>query len=402
MRITELPTKFQLALPVLQKIQQAGFEAYFVGGSVRDTLLGLPIHDIDIATSAYPAEIKQIFNKTVDTGIEHGTVMVLFEGQGYEITTFRTESTYQDYRRPDKVEFVRSLSEDLKRRDLTINAFAMDPSGQIIDLFDGLTDLKKGLIKAVGSPQERFSEDALRMMRALRFASQLDFKIEKQTFAAIKQNAPLLEKIAVERIQVEWLKLLEGKAPLQGLEAFLATEIYRYCPLLAHQVKGVEKMLTLQPFSCQDYSQAWAYVSFCLDLTKAEVNELLKAWKCANETLQKTQQILKFLTALKEDALTPRSFFEAGPEAIRLANQIAKQAGFGVQTSQLLATYAALPIKEKKQLCLNGKDLMALGYQPGPELGKILAEVEQLVLEQKLVNTPQALQSYAKQYLNQD
>ena len=177
MQVEKIPQEFTVALPLLQQIRAAGFEAYFVGGSVRDTILGLPIHDVDIATSAYPAEIKAIFERTVDTGIEHGTVMVLDHGEGYEITTFRTESGYQDFRRPDKVEFVRSLKEDLKRRDLTINALALAPDGTVIDMFSGLDDLKNKTIRAVGDPTERFFEDALRMMRTVRFASQLDLKV---------------------------------------------------------------------------------------------------------------------------------------------------------------------------------------------------------------------------------
>lgn len=132
-RIVEIPTEFKEALPILQKIEAAGYEAYFVGGSVRDTILKRPIHDVDIATSAYPSEVKELFKKTVDTGIEHGTVMILDHGTGYEVTTFRTESGYQDYRRPDKVTFVRSLKEDLKRRDFTINALALSESGQVFD-----------------------------------------------------------------------------------------------------------------------------------------------------------------------------------------------------------------------------------------------------------------------------
>ena len=140
MNITELPNVFKAALPILNKINKVGYEAYFVGGCVRDLLLNRHIHDIDIATSAYPEEIKQIFEKTIDTGIKHGTVTVLYEGQSYEITTFRTESGYQDYRRPDKVTFVQNLSEDLKRRDFTINALAMDAEGKIIDHFYGLND----------------------------------------------------------------------------------------------------------------------------------------------------------------------------------------------------------------------------------------------------------------------
>ena len=140
---------FVQALPLIEQIEAAGFEAYFVGGSVRDALLGKEINDVDIATSAFPAEIKQIFPKTIDVGIEHGTVMVLWDGEAYEITTFRTESTYQDFRRPDKVEFVRSLEEDLKRRDFTVNALAMDKNGQIMDYFNGQEDLKQGDRKSV-------------------------------------------------------------------------------------------------------------------------------------------------------------------------------------------------------------------------------------------------------------
>lgn len=203
-QIEKMPQEFEDARAVLQKIEDAGFDAFFVGGSVRDTLLNKPIHDVDIASSAYPAEIKHIFKKTVDTGIEHGTVMVIHDGEGYEVTTFRTESGYQDFRRPDQVTFVRSLKEDLMRRDFTINAFALKEDRTVIDIFDGLSDLEHKIIRAVGDPHERFHEDALRMMRAVRFASQLDFKIEAKTLKAIEENNMLLGKISVERILVEF------------------------------------------------------------------------------------------------------------------------------------------------------------------------------------------------------
>ena len=208
MKLKQLPREYQKAIPVLNKLEQAGFEAYFVGGSVRDILLDQPIHDVDIATSAFPEEIKQLFPKTIDIGIEHGTVLVLAEEEQYEITTFRTESTYQDYRRPDHVEFVRSLVEDLKRRDFTINAFALKEDGQIIDLFDGLADLENQILRAVGDPQERFHEDALRMMRGIRFVSQIGFTLEQETAAAIQANHSLLGKISVERINVEFINML--------------------------------------------------------------------------------------------------------------------------------------------------------------------------------------------------
>ena len=245
MILTQLPAAFQEAKPIIETIEAAGFEAYFVGGCVRDTILGKPLHDVDIATSAFPAEVKQLFKRTVDTGIEHGTVMILDHGNGYETTTFRTESGYQDFRRPDQVTFVRSLKEDLKRRDFTINALAMTAKGEVIDLFDGLADLKRGVLRAVGVAEERFHEDALRMMRAVRFASQLDFAIEPQTQQAITDNAALLTKIAVERTRVEWEKLLMGQHPDAGLKSLLTTGLYQYMPMMAAQKPMLQQLLAL-------------------------------------------------------------------------------------------------------------------------------------------------------------
>ena len=221
MKITNLPEVFTAALPVLKRINEAGYEAYFVGGSVRDLLLNRHIHDVDIATSAYPMEIKQIFKKTIDTGIKHGTVTVLYEGESYEITTFRTESGYQDFRRPDHVTFVQNLSEDLKRRDFTINALAMGVDGNVIDHFDGLGDLDKHLIRAVGKAENRFHEDALRMMRAVRFMSQLQFTLEPETERAISDNHELLSKISVERILDEFVKMGIAPGSQKAFQIFL-------------------------------------------------------------------------------------------------------------------------------------------------------------------------------------
>ena len=177
---------FVSALPVLQTLKEAGHEAVFVGGSVRDLVLGKEISDVDIATSATPEEVKSLFSHTVDVGIEHGTVLVLHHHDSYEVTTFRTEGTYQDFRHPDSVTFVRSLEEDLMRRDFTINALAVNDKEEIVDYFGGIEDLEREIIRCVGNPLERFNEDALRMMRAVRFAGQLGFSIESDTFNAIR------------------------------------------------------------------------------------------------------------------------------------------------------------------------------------------------------------------------
>jgi tRNA nucleotidyltransferase (CCA-adding enzyme) len=172
---------FAKALYIIKQLKAHGHEAYFVGGAVRDFLLRRPIGDVDIATSALPEEVMRIFPKTIGVGVEHGTVMVLHEGTPYEVTTFRTEGKYEDYRRPESVTFVRSLHEDLKRRDFTMNAIAMNEHGQMIDPFAGQEAIKRKMIQTVGDAKARFSEDALRMMRALRFVSQLGFYLSEET-----------------------------------------------------------------------------------------------------------------------------------------------------------------------------------------------------------------------------
>lgn len=271
MIITELPEEFLKATPIIEKIEARGFEAYFVGGSVRDIILHQPIHDVDIATSAFPEEIKQIFPNTIDVGIEHGTVLVLDEEEQYEITTFRTESTYQDYRRPDEVTFVRSLEEDLKRRDFTMNALAVGRDGEIVDLFSGIADIKKQQIVAVGNASERFHEDALRMMRGLRFSSQLNFSIEKNTKQAIQEHSHLLEKISIERIYIEFIKLLTSNYRNKGLKIFVETNCYRYCPGLEDKKEALDSLLLIKDkhvFSTEEL--AWLVLTYVLDIKEVK------------------------------------------------------------------------------------------------------------------------------------
>lgn len=201
------------ALKILNRINENGHEAYIVGGCVRDAILGRIPSDWDITTSATPEEIKAIFKKTVDTGIKHGTVTVLEGGEGYEVTTYRIDGEYEDGRHPKEVTFTRSLEEDLKRRDFTINAMAYHPKEGIVDLFEGQKDIERKVIRCVGNPIDRFNEDALRMMRAVRFAAQLGYKIDDNTLAAIKSLSDNLSKISEERINVELTKLLVSDNP---------------------------------------------------------------------------------------------------------------------------------------------------------------------------------------------
>ena len=198
----------QKAEQILHILNEAGYEAYVVGGCVRDSILDRVPGDWDITTSALPEQVKELFHRTVDTGIQHGTVTVMMGKEGFEVTTYRVDGEYHDGRHPDAVTFTRSLEEDLKRRDFTINAMAYHPEHGLVDLFGGMEDINRKIIRCVGDPVERFTEDALRMLRAVRFSAQLGFTVEENTKAALARMSGNLEHVSAERIQTELVKLL--------------------------------------------------------------------------------------------------------------------------------------------------------------------------------------------------
>ena len=208
--VMQIPEKVEYIINVLMK---NGYEAYAVGGCVRDSILGRVPEDWDITTSAQPEQVKALFHRTIDTGIQHGTVTVMMDKEGFEVTTYRIDGEYEDSRHPKNIEFTSNLEEDLKRRDFTINAMAYNPKDGLVDIFGGIEDLNKKIIRCVGNANDRFSEDALRILRAVRFAGQLGFAIEEQTKEAIVALAPTLKNISAERIRVELDKLLMGKHP---------------------------------------------------------------------------------------------------------------------------------------------------------------------------------------------
>lgn len=198
---------------IIETIKAAGFDAYVVGGCVRDSILGRQPEDWDITTSARPEQVKALFARTIDTGLQHGTVTVMLDKDGFEVTTYRLDGEYEDSRHPKSVTFTPDLREDLKRRDLTINAMAYNEQSGLVDLFGGLEDLNAGVIRCVGDPRERFGEDALRILRAIRFSAQLGYTIEPETLSAVRQLAPALSRISAERIQAELVKLLMSPHP---------------------------------------------------------------------------------------------------------------------------------------------------------------------------------------------
>ena len=353
---------FQEAVPVLKKIIEAGFQAYFVGGSVRDYLLNHDVNDVDIATSALPYEIKNIFSRTVDVGIEHGTVLVLYNNESYEITTFRTESTYKDFRRPDSVTFVRSLREDLRRRDFTMNAIAVDTKGNIFDPYQGMKDLKAGVIRAVGNPHERFQEDALRMMRAVRFAAQLDFEIEKETLVSIGENASLLKNIAVERIQIEFEKLLISSWRSKGLKAMIQSQLFVYCPELSDKKEALQSLIS-DKISFKNAESAWAFLLYKIDAyspnEKFNPLRFLKKWKLSNKKIQNTLTLFHGLKSrVKNQELNTWDIFNLGKEAALDVETLVAHLDQVPKHDQVSSIYDQLPIRKKEELVLTGHDLM--------------------------------------------
>lgn len=392
-RIDNLPEIFVKAMPVLRTLEDAGFEAYFVGGSVRDVLLHRHVHDVDITTSAYPEEVKELFDKSIDTGIKHGTVTVLYGGESYEITTFRTESGYQDFRRPDHVTFVQNLDEDLKRRDFTINALAMDMHGDIVDLFNGIEDLKNHIIRAVGNPEKRFHEDALRMMRAVRFMSQLEFKLEEKTEQAIKDNHELLKKISVERIREEFVKMGLGPFSRQAFQIFLDTQLSEDVPDFA----GKKDLLQVYPqlkFSPTMETSLWAVIIILLKVPNENIGKFMRDWKNSNAMTEKVEQIIKMFDLIADHVPTDYELFEAGEDIIINTIDVANILGQPVSSEALVDRYLALPIKTPSELAVDGRFLIKRGMRPGAQLGRTLNQILKKVVACEIENSEEAIEQY--------
>ena len=392
MKLNNLPSEFQKALPILKKIREAGYEAYFVGGSVRDVLLNRPIHDVDIATSSYPEETKSIFHRTVDIGIEHGTVLVLEAGGEYEITTFRTEDIYVDYRRPSSVSFVRSLEEDLKRRDFTVNAFALDETGFVIDKFNGLADLEAKLLRAVGNPAERFNEDALRIMRGFRFAASLDFDIEPDTFAAMATHAPLLEKISVERSFIEFDKLLMAPFWRKGIKAMMTSQAQNYLPYLENTHNKLQQLLDdlADDYQFKTSEQAWAALLLTLDIK--DIRTFLKAWKTSSQFQKDVETIVVIYRFRLVNELDKMIIYRYGSHLIEQAEDLRAGFGLSVDFGCIERLDNELAIHDKHEIVVNGGTLIKeLQYKPGPELGLVLKEIEDKIVLGQLINDKEAI-----------
>ncbi|WP_218088778.1 CCA tRNA nucleotidyltransferase [Staphylococcus aureus] len=380
---------FEQARPILEQIQDNGFEAYYVGGSVRDYVMGRNIHDIDITTSATPDEIESIFSHTIPVGKEHGTINVVFNDENYEVTTFRAEEDYVDHRRPSGVTFVRDLYEDLQRRDFTMNAIAMDTAYKLYDYFDGQQDINNRIIRTVGIAEERFQEDALRMIRCLRFQSQLSFDIAMETFEAMRTQMADIKFLSIERIVIELTKLMRGINVEESFNHLKSLKAFNYMPYF--EQLDMNQINVTEPI---DLELLIAIVS-----VKFDINYSLKPLKLSNRQVKDINQYIQIMNALpsiitKEqlkmfvydyDTNLIKNVMVAAD--VLKANDIQGHEPLIVNLQTIDETLHRLPMHNRKDMMVNGGVLMThLNAKSGPWLKDVLRQIEIAIVTGKVSN----------------
>ncbi len=416
---------------IIDNIRSHGYEAFIVGGCVRDAVLGRIPGDWDITTSAKPEQVKEIFGKTVDTGLKHGTVTIIKHGKGYEVTTYRIDGEYLDGRHPETVEFTPDLREDLKRRDFTINAMAYSHETGIVDEFEGMEDLKRRVIRCVGCADDRFTEDALRILRAVRFAAQLDFVIEDETYKAIVKIAPNLTHVSKERIQVELTKLLLSDHPekiwmvdetgIADYVTFGFPEVFER-ELERENAHAAGRSETLGKCGCStdgtsrealkecwtglaalpaDKSHRWA--GFLRHMTPEQAVKILRGLKLDNDTIGNVKSmVMAFQTPLAVDKVQIRKLLSRVTEYQFLGAMQLKKLDGDETVSELLRLFEE--IKEAgdcvslKQLAVNGGDLLQQGLEKGKQIGDGLMYLLNLVLEEPELNKKDILLEKINQF----
>lgn len=433
----------QIVLPkkvkyIIDTLMDKGYEAYAVGGCVRDSLLGRTPQDWDITTSAKPEQVKELFRHTIDTGIQHGTVTVMIDHEGFEVTTYRIDGEYEDARHPKEVLFTANLLEDLKRRDFTINAMAYNEQNGIVDAFDGIGDLDRGVIRCVGKAQERFTEDALRMLRAIRFAAQLGFEIEAETRDAIAELAGNIAKVSAERIQVELVKLLVSSHP-EELKVAYETGLTRvFFPefdvmmdtpqqnphhsynvgehtIVSLQEIPADKVLRLtmllhdvaKPVCRTTDEKGIDHFYGHQDKGSEMARAILRRLKFDNDTTDRVCRLVRWHDDNPEisERNMRRAISRIGVEqypalfAVKRADTMAQSAYGRDEKLAYIAEYERMyqEILDKQQcltikdLAVDGKDLIQAGMKPGKELGEVLKKFLEIVLEEPEKNTKEAL-----------
>lgn len=429
---------------IIDKITNAGYEAYAVGGCIRDTILGRFPEDWDITTSASPQQVKALFKRTIDTGIQHGTVTVMLDQEGFEVTTYRIDGEYEDGRHPREVIFTPNLKEDLKRRDFTINAMAYNEKDGLIDLYGGLQDIEAHCIRCVGNAEERFTEDALRIMRAIRFSAQLGYEIEADTKKAIQALAPNLRQISVERIQAELVKLITSDHPEYlkiacetGVTAVILPEFDRimetqqnnphhYCSVGEHTLCAMKQV---EPFKNLRLAMLFHDIAKPVTMTQDEsgishfhghavpgaemTGKILRRLRFDNDTISTVKRLVLYHdygNGTEPDRRFVRRAVHKIGEDLFTDLLLVKRADILAQSSyereEKLKRLARLQelyqdiLKQRecvslKTLAVNGKDLIELGIAPGKEIGEMLHRLLEMVIDTPEYNNREYLLSHA-------
>ena len=400
----------QEAWIVVDRLVEAGYEAYLVGGCVRDRLLGRAVYDYDITTSALPQEVMELFPRTVPTGIHHGTVTVQMEQAQYEVTTFRTDGKYEDGRRPEQVTFVRSLREDLARRDFTINAMALGRDGTLHDPFGGQDDLEKKVVRAVGEPRKRFEEDALRMLRGVRFAAQLGFAIEEKMLGAIACEGHALRQISRERIREEWHKMLLSASPDTAIDLLLQTETMRYViargPATDEPWRHAMLWARRAPL---DLAVRYAAVLTALAFEEPRVQKVLQDLKLSGQQKRDVRGTLQVYAygdpSGWKDSDWRQRFFQHGADDVRrgvlLYATIHEPERMGDWEEEIAARQAVQPLWSLQDLAADGPALIAAGVPVGPLIGRTQKRLAQWVLQEPERNVREVLVQQAMEWMEE-
>ncbi|WP_027723796.1 CCA tRNA nucleotidyltransferase [Tuberibacillus calidus] len=388
---------FTHAKTILKILEENGFKAYIVGGSVRDYLLKRPIHDIDIATSATPEQVMTIFPVTFPVGVKHGTVIVRHENCNYEVTTFRSESGYKDFRHPDEVTFETSIFVDLARRDFTMNAMAMAMNGQILDPYGGRADLKKGILRTVGNAEARFKEDPLRQLRAIRFIAQLSLKPDRVMEKAITTCAPYIRHLAVERIREEMTKLLMQDAAPRGLELLLRTGLHTHLPG-SQWLPRLECTLDVSFRWLDTEDERWALFLISSDCKNPDA--FLKTWKFSNKTALAILSLMNAFQRRNQYEWDKLTLYQYGLETACSVEKIRRAMGHAFTSQEILTEcWVELPIKSRSQLAVNGRDLCRwLDKKGGPWTGRLLEHIENKVILGEVSNDRHAIQRWLERH----
>jgi tRNA nucleotidyltransferase (CCA-adding enzyme) len=374
------------AQKVLEALEQAGYEAYLVGGCVRDSLLHIEPADYDITTNALPREVQKVFPRNIPTGLQHGTVSVIQNNTIIEVTTFRVDGSYEDHRRPDEVSFVSNLKDDLMRRDFTINALAMDRKGKVIDYVNGRVDLKTGRIRTVGKAEERFEEDALRMLRACRFASQLLFQIDESTQTAIHTCKTFANQLAVERIVLEFTKIWKTKLPSKGLIPLLETGLFAELPPFRHLSisTNIDHQEWMNLDRLETKLERWVYFLYLISrnnknrkqVCKTNIINILPKFKFSNSEKRAISSLITLVSDWNPVISEKKGkllLLEHHISCVRLAEKLWQLISKKQECLPLEKWWREMPIHEFSELAINGNDLLRVtGKAPGPWLKETL------------------------------